>query len=162
MNKNEVLNTILGIPGAAMARQNKTNFVVIPVEDGVVKIAVGTALATDTKAHKAFNMEAAMAEYKAWEAETALKAAERANRPAKVKGPNVEAQARRDALDSLINAMPAFTELTATDIMKALEGQVSFTLTPMNVGQSAKRLVNSGVLVVTTKENDKKSYYTKA
>ena len=162
MNKNEVLNTILGIPGAAMARQNKTNFVVIPVEDGVVKIAVGTALATDTKTHKAFNMEAAMAEYKAWEAETALKAAERANRPAKVKGPNVEAQARRDALDSLINAMPAFTELTATDIMKALEGQVSFTLTPMNVGQSAKRLVNSGVLVVTTKENDKKSYYTKA
>ena len=162
MNKNEVLNTILGIPGAAMARQNKTNFVVIPVEDGVVKIAVGTALATDTNTHKAFNMEAAMAEYKAWEAETALKAAERANRPAKVKGPNVEAQARRDALDSLINAMPAFTELTATDIMKALEGQVSFTLTPMNVGQSAKRLVNSGVLVVTTKENDKKSYYTKA
>jgi hypothetical protein len=162
MNKNEVLNTILGIPGAAMARQNKTNFVVIPVEDGVVKIAVGTALAADTKTHKAFNMEAAMAEYKAWEAETALKAAERANRPAKVKGPNPEAQARRDALDALINEMPAFAELTATDIMKALEGKVSFTLTPMNVGQSAKRLVNSGVLVVTTKENDKKPYYTKA
>jgi hypothetical protein len=32
----------------------------------------------------------------------------------------------------------------------------------MNVGQSAKRLVEKGVLVATTKDNDKKSYYTKA
>ena len=42
------------------------------------------------------------------------------------------------------------------------EGKVAFTLTPMNVGQSAKRLVEKGVLVVAAKENDKKSYYTKA
>ena len=61
MNKTEVLNTILSIPGATMARTNKTNFVVIPTEDGAVKVNVGSALTTDTKNHKAFNMEAAIA-----------------------------------------------------------------------------------------------------
>lgn len=162
MNTNEILNTILAIPGAQMARSNKTNFVVIPTDDGYAKVAVGAALAKDTKSHKAFNAEAAIAEYKAHEAEKALKAAERANKPVKVKGPNPEAQARRDELDAVIGAMPSFTDCTATDIMNAIEGKVAFTLTPMNVGQSAKRLVASGVLTVGTKENDAKSYYTKA
>ena len=162
MNKNEILNTILSIPGAQMARQNKTNFVVIPAEDGIVKVAVGTALAVDTKAHKAFNMEAAIAEYKAYEAETALREAEKANKPVKVKGPNPEAQARRDELDAVISALPSFTEYTATNIMDAIAGKVAFNLTPMNVGQSAKRLVEKGVLVSATKDGDKKAYYTKA
>ena len=62
MTNVEILNTILSIPGASMARQNKTNFVVVPSEDGYVKIAVSNALAKDTKAHKAFNAEAAIAE----------------------------------------------------------------------------------------------------
>lgn len=162
MNKNEVLNTILSIPGASMARQNKSNFVAIPCEDGIVKVSVGTALAEDTKAHKAFNFEAATAEYKAWEAEAALRAAERANKPVKVKGPNPEAQARRDALDAQIAGMPAFAEYTATDIMNALKGQLADNVTVMAIGSSAKRLVEKGVLVLTTKEGDKKSYYTKA
>jgi hypothetical protein len=162
MTKNEVLSKILEMPGAQMCRANKTNFIAVPVEDGYVKVTVGTALAQDTKNHKAFNFEAAAAEYKAHEAESALKAAERANRPVKVKGPNPEAQARRDELDKVIGAMPSFTECTATDIMHAIEGKVAFTLTPMNVGQSAKRLAEKGVLAVVTKENDKKSYYTKA
>lgn len=162
MTKNEVLSTILAMPGAEMCRANKTNFVAIPVEDGYVKVTIGTALAQDTKNHKAFNFEAATAEYKAHEAESALRAAERANRPVKVKGPNPEAQARRDELDAVIGAMPAFTECTATDIMNAIEGKVAFTLTPMNVGQSAKRLVEKGILMAATKEGDKKAYYSKA
>ena len=162
MTKNDVMNVVLGITGAQMARQNKTNFVVIPAEDGIVKVAVGGVQAADTKAHKAFNLEAAVAEYKAWEAESALRKAEQASKPARVKGPNPEAQARRDELDAVIGAMPSFTDCTATDIMNAIEGKVAFTLTPMNVGQSAKRLVEKGVLVVATKDGDKKSYYTKA
>jgi hypothetical protein len=36
MTNVEILNTILSIPGASMARQNKTNFVVVPSEDGYV------------------------------------------------------------------------------------------------------------------------------
>jgi len=162
MNTNEILNKILEIPGAQMARQNKTNFVVIPTEEGYAKVAVGATLTKDTKNHKAFNAEAAIAEYKAYEAEKALKVAERANKPVKVKGPNPEAEARRNELDSVISGLPSFTEYTATNIMDAIEGKVAFTLTPMNVGQSAKRLVEKGVLAVTTKEGDKKSYYTKA
>ena len=155
MTNVEILNTILSIPGASVARQNKTNFVVIPAEEGYVKVAVSNALAKDTKAHKAFNAEAAIAEYKAYEAE-------KANRPVKVKGPNPEAQARRDELDAKITALPSFTEYTATDILNALAGQVGENVMPMQVGSSAKRLVEKGVLVATTKDGDKKTYYTKA
>ena len=160
MNKTEILNTILAIPGAQMARQNKTNFVAIPSEDGIIKVAVGTALANDTKSHKAFNLEAAVAEYKAYEAETALKAAEKANKPVKAKGPNPEAQARRDELDAKIAGLPSFTEHTATDILNALAGQVAENVLVMQVGSSAKRLVEKGVLTSEVKE--KKTYYTKA
>lgn len=162
MNTNEILNTILSIPGASMARQNKTNFVVIPTDEGFAKIAVGAALAKDTKNHKAFNAEAAIAEYKAYEAEKALKEAERANKPVKVKGVNPEAQARRDELDAKIAAMPSFTDYTATNILDAIKGQVAENVTVMAVGQSAKRLVEKGVLTVGSHEGDKKSYYTKA
>ena len=103
-----------------------------------------------------------MAEYKAWEAESALRAAERAAKPKAVKGPNPEAQAKRDELDAKITALPAFTEYTATDIFNALAGQLPENMLVMQVGSAAKRLVKAGVLTVTTKDGDKKSYYTKA
>jgi hypothetical protein len=45
--------------------------------------------------------------------------------------------------------------------MNAVEGKVAFTLTPMNVGQSAKRLVEKGVLTAGNREDDKKTYYSK-
>ena len=162
MTINEVKNVIMGIEGAAMARTNKSNFVVIPCEDGIAKIEVKAALAQDTKNHAAFNLEAAVAEYKAWEAEAALRAAERATKPKTVKGPNPEAQARRDELDAKIAALPAFTEYTATDIRKALGNSVAENVLVMQIGSAAKRLVEKGVLVASTREGDKKSYYTKA
>ena len=160
MNKNDVLSTILALEGATMCRQNKTNFIAIPCEDGIVKVSIGTALAEDTKAHKAFNFEAATAEYKAWEAEAALRAAERANKPAKVKGPNPEAEARRQALDNQIAGLPSFTDYTATDLLNALAGQVADNVTVMAVGSSAMRLVEKGVLTMTLDEK-KKKHYTK-
>ena len=161
MTKNDVLSTILSIAGAEKCRANKTNFVAIPTEDGIVKVSVGTALAEDTKNHKAFNFEAAIAEYKAWEAEGALRAAERAARPVKVKGPNPEAEARRQELDAKVSALPPFAEYTATDILNALSGQVAENVTVMAVGSSAMRLVEKGVLTVTMDEK-KKKHYTKA
>lgn len=162
MTISEILNTVLGLEGAKMGRANKTNFVVVPLEEGYAKVEIKTALAKDTKNRTAFNADAAVAEYKAWEAETALKAAERAAKPVKVKGPNPEAQARRDELDAKITALPSFTEYTATDILTALGDTVGENVLPMQVGSSAKRLVEKGVLTVTTREGDKKSYYTKA
>lgn len=161
MTNAEIISTILSMPGAQMGRANKTNFVVVPTEDGFAKVSVSVALAKDTKVHKAFNADAAIAEYKAWEAETALKAAERANKPARVKGPNPEAQARRDALDALVSALPAFADYTATDIYNALNGQIADNVTVMAVGSSAMRLVDQGVLTVTMDEK-KKKHYTKA
>lgn len=160
MNKNDVLSVILGIEGAEKCRANKTNFIAIPTEDGIVKVSVGTALAEDTKNHKAFNFEAAKESYKAWEAEGALRAAERANKPVKVKGPNPEAQARRDELDAKVASLPSFTNYTATDIMNALAGQLADNVTVMAVGSSAMRLVEKGVLSVEIVE--KKKHYTKA
>ena len=161
MNKNDVLSTIMGIPGAAMCRANKTNFVAIPTEEGYVKVSIGIALAEDTKNHKAFNFEAATAEYKAHEAEAALKAAERASKPVKVKGPNPEAEARRQELDAKVGALPSFTDYTATDIMNALAGQIAENVTVMAVGSSAMRLVDKGILTVTLDEK-KKKHYSKA
>ena len=158
MTNTEILSTILSIPGAEMARQNKTNFVVIPTDEGFVKVAVANALAKDTKTHKAFNAEAAIAEYKAYEAETALKTAERANKPVKVKGPDPEAEARRQALDAKVSALPSFTDYTATDILNALAGQVAENVTVMAVGSSAQRLVKQGVLSMTLDEKNKKHY----
>jgi len=159
MTNVEILNTILSIPGATMARANKTNFVVIPTDDGYAKVNIGTALSKDTKAHKAFNFDAAVAEFKAYEAEVALREAEKAAKPVKAKGPSPEAQARRDELDTVVKAMPAFQNFTATDIMNAM-GDLSFKPTRMAVGQCAKRLVENGVLTVEKKE--KKAYYSKA
>ena len=161
MTKNDVLSTILGIAGAEKCRVNKSNFIAIPTEDGIVKVSVGTALAEDTKNHKAFNFEAAKADYKAWEAEGALRAAERANKPVKVKGPNPEAQARRDELDAKVASLPSFTDATATDIMNALAGQIADNVTVMAVGSSAMRLVEKGILTMTMDEK-KKKHYTKA
>lgn len=161
MTNSEILSTILSMPGAQMCRANKTNFIAVPTEEGYAKVAVGTALAKDTKAHKAFNFDAAVAEYKAWEAEAALRVAERANKPVKVKGPNPEAEARRQALDNQIAGLPSFTDYTATDLLNALAGQVAENVTVMAVGSSAMRLVDKGLLTLTVDEK-KKKHYTKA
>ncbi len=160
MNTVEILNTVLSIPGATMCRSGKTNFVAIPTEDGYAKVNIGVALAKDTKNHKAFNFEAAAAEFKAYEAEVALREAEKASKPVKVKGPNPEAEARRNELDAKIAALPAFTDYTATDIMNALAGQLADNVTVMAVGSGAKRLCEKGVMTVEVK--DRKKYYSKA
>lgn len=162
MTINELKTILSGIEGAQNARANKTNFIVVPCEDGIAKVNMQVALAKDTKNHTAFNMEAAVAEYKAWEAESALKAAERAARPKAPKGPNPEAQARRDELDAKIASLPAFTEYTATDIRNALGNTVADNVLVMQVGSAAKRLVEKGVLTTSAREGDKKTYYTKA
>lgn len=161
MNMNEVLNAIMGLPGAAMARVGKTNFVVVPTEDGYVKVNVSKCLDKETKTHAAFNYDAAVAEYRAYEAEKAVKEAERAATPKRVPGPNPEAQARRDELDAKITALPHFENVTATDIFGMLAGQVDEKTTVMTVGLACKRLVENGVLTVEVDEKNKK-FYTKA
>ena len=157
MKNTEVLSTIMAIPGATMVRTNKSNYIAVPTEEGYMKVNVTVALDKDTANHKAFDFEAAKADYEVWKAMSVAKEAERAARPPRMKGPNPEAQARRDALDANITALPHFEKWTATDIMNALPDYVG---TVMAIGSSAKRLVEKGVLNV--EEIEKKSYYTKA
>ena len=161
MFMNEIVSKVMEIPGATMVRVNKTNFIAVPTESGYAKINVLTAADKDTKNHKAFNFEAAAAEYKAWEAAAALREAERASKPKTASGPNPEAQARRDELDAKIMALPSFTDYTATDLHTALVGQVPEKTTIMAVGAAAHRLVDKGSLVMTTDEK-RKPHYTKA
>lgn len=158
MNISDITKAVLKLDGATMARANKTNFVMIPTEDGYAKVEIKAAMMKDTKNHAAFNAEAAVAEYKTWEADSALKAAERATRPPK--GPSPDAQKRRDELDAKISALPAFAGYTATDIRNALAGQIADNVTVMAVGSSARRLVERGV--VTMEVTDNKPHYTKA
>ena len=159
---NEVVSAIQSLfPNAFMARQNKTNFLVVPTDEGFVKVVTSVALAKDTKAHKAFNAEAAKAEYKAYETSVALREAEKVAKPVKVKGVNPEAQARRDALDKAITEMPSFTDYTATDVTNALSGMIPENTTVMAVGSAAMRMVEQGILSVRKDEKGKK-FYTKA
>ena len=133
MNMSEITNAILSMNGACMGRVNKSNFIIVPTDDGgYVKVNVTAALAKDTKAHKAFNYDAAVAEYKVWETQNALKAAERAAKPPKEKGPNPEAQARRDALDAAIEALPAFDRVFLVSQMQAdLSGDYKAEFLPL-------------------------------
>lgn len=162
MTINEVLNTVLGMPGATMVRVGKNNFVAIPCEDGIAKVRVGTALAKETKNHQPFDFEAASAAYTEWAAAGAEKAEKRANSPKKPKGPDPEAQARRDALDAAITALPAFDMATATDIFNMLSDE-DRPATRMMVGLSLKRLAEVGLVTYVTSEDpkDTKKYYTK-
>ena len=77
-----------------------------------------------------------------------------------MKGPNPEAEARRQALDAQVASLPSFTDYTATDILNALAGKVADNVTVMAVGSSAQRFVESGLLTMTVDEK-KKKHYTK-
>lgn len=163
MTIKELTNVLMGVDGAIMGRVKNSNFVIVPLEDGgYAKVSVNKALMEDTKTHAAFNYETAVADYKAWEAAAAMREAEKASKPKTPKGPSPEAQARRDELDAMITNLPAFTEYTATDIRAALADKLPSNVLVMQVGQSARRLVEKGVLTVATHEGDKKPYYTKA
>jgi hypothetical protein len=163
MTIKELTNVLMGVDGAVMGRVKNSNFVIVPLEDGsYAKVNVSKALMEDTKTHAAFNYETAVADYKAWEAAAAMREAEKASKPKTPKGPSPEAQARRDELDAMITNLPAFTEYTATDIRAALADKLPSNVLVMQVGQSARRLVEKGVLTVATHEGDKKPYYTKA
>ena len=163
MTINELNKVIMGVEGAVMGRAKGSNFVIVPLEDGgYAKVSVSKALMESTKTHTAFDYDAATAAYKDWETAAALREAERASKPKAPKGPSPEAQARRDELDAMISGLPSFTEYTATDIRAALADKLPANVLVMQVGQSARRLVEKGVLTVTSREGDKKPYYTKA
>ena len=69
MTMQNIIDTIsTAFPGATMVRRSNSNFLAIPgdVVDGVqtyYSVKVGALLAKDTKVNKAFDFDAAVAEY---------------------------------------------------------------------------------------------------
>ena len=80
MTMNEIISTIAtACPGATMCRRPNMNFLAVPgdVVDGVqtyYAVKVSALLAKDTKVNKAFDFDAAVAEYDEYTAKQAEKA----------------------------------------------------------------------------------------
>ena len=109
--------------GATMCRRSNSNFLAVPgdVVDGVqtyYAVKVSALLAKDTKVNKAFDFDAAVAEY----AEFAAKQAEKAATPKKSSGADPAKQAakeaRKAALTEWMQNNPG--EHTCTEIKEAM------------------------------------------
>lgn len=155
----EIRNLVSSITGATMCRSKSMgNFIAIPTDEGYVSVKVGTLLAKDTKTNKAFDIEAATAEY----AEFEKAQAERAAKPHKEKVVNVEAQARRDMLDEDIVAFfdgaDADRNYTVTEIWESFPADTFKTI--MECGSACKRVASTGAIVCVTE--GRKNLYHKA
>ena len=155
----EIRNLVSSIEGAALCRSKSMgNFIAIPTDEGYVSVKVGTLLAKDTKTNKAFDIEAATAEY----AEFEKAQAERAARPHKEKAVNVEAQARRDMLDQTIatffEGADADRNYTVTEIWESFPADTFKTI--MECGSACKRFASTGAIMCVTE--GRKNLYHKA
>lgn len=145
--------------GATMCRRSNSNFLAVPgaVVDGVqtyYAVKVSALLAKDTKTNKAFDFDAAVAEY----AEFAAKQAEKASTPKKSSGADPAKQAakekRKEALAAWMKDNPG--EHTCTEIKDAMP-EVYGECVIMTVGSDAKELLLDGVLDKRTEKG--KNYY---
>jgi hypothetical protein len=162
---NEIVSTIMSIPGATFARKSKANFIAIPTginDEGnptYVKVAVSALLAKGNAKNEAFNFETAVAEYTDW-------AAKRAEKDAKPKterksGPDPEKQAAKEArMQALLNwYVNNPGEHTSKEVYDALVGEVyGEGTTAMTVGSDAKTLWERGE-ISRREEKGKKFYF---
>lgn len=109
--------------GATMCRRSNSNFLAVPgaVVDGVqtyYAVKVSALLAKDTKTNKAFDFDAAVAEY----AEFAAKQAEKASTPKKSSGADPAKQAAKEARKTALAAWMKDNpgEHTCTEIKDAM------------------------------------------
>lgn len=162
---NNVLSVLSTIPGIAPCRKGKNNFYAVPVtaEDGTVSyvaIKVSNLLTNPTEEQLAkgitpFNFEESKVDYANWKKEYDAKQ----NAPKKSKSVNTEAEARRAEQDK---AMTEYVEqnevvdMTATDLKNAIPYFAEALV--MQVGSTALRLVDAGVLTISKTEGKKKFY----
>ena len=163
MTTNEILSNVLSqFPGSALVRRSKSNFIAVPMgenEDGVMeyaKIAVGTLLSKDTKTNTAFDFDAAVAEYEAYAAEQATKAAKpKAERKSGADPEKVAAaKKRQEAIFAWLIANAG--EHTATDVKNAVDPDNTVTI--MQIGSDLKELLATGS--VQREKKDGKNYWS--
>lgn len=164
MTTTEMISNILSqFPGATMVRRSKQSFIAVPMgenEDGVMeyaKVAVSALLSKDTKTNSAFDFDAAVAEYEAYAAAQAEKAAKpKAEKkkagadPEKVAATN----ARKEAALAWLIANSG--EHTATDIKAAIDPENKVTI--MRIGSDLKELMQDGQ--IACEKHDGKNYWS--
>ena len=160
MTMQNIIDTIsTAFPGATMVRRSNSNFLAIPgdVVDGVqtyYSVKVGALLAKDTKVNKAFDFDAAVAEYD----EYATKQAEKASTPKKSSGADPAKQAAKEARKQALTEWMRENEgeHTCTEIKEAMP-EVYGECVIMTIGSDAKELFVAGVLDKRTEKG--KNYY---
>jgi hypothetical protein len=164
MTTTEMISNILSqFPGATMVRRSKQNFIAVPMgenEDGVMeyaKVAVSTLLSKDTKTNSAFDFDAAVAEYEAYAATQAEKAAKpKAEKKKSGADPEkVAAQAaRKEAALAWLIANSG--EHTATEVKAAIDPENKVTI--MQIGSDLKSLMQDGQ--ITCEKHESKNYWS--
>ena len=162
MNKNEIVSAILSqFPGATIVRKGKQNFIAVPGEvvDNVqtyYSVAVGSLLHKDTKTNTAFDFTSAAADYEAYAASVAEKAAKpKAPRKSGADPEKQAAQAaRKEAILAWLIENPG--EHTATEVKAGVECLADITI--MQVGSDLKSLFADGSIVCEKKES--KNYWS--
>ena len=144
-------------PNATMVRRSKSNFLVIPDDEGgFYSVKVGKVNMKGTEKIPPFDFESAKEEYVAWDAERAAKAASpksgRKSGPDPVK--QEEKARRQEALVAWMVLNPG--EHTCTEIKESMP-EVYGDMTVMTVGSDLKPMVESGTVEKVTHEG--KGYY---
>ena len=160
MTMNEIISAIAtACPGATMCRRSNVNFLAVPgdVVDSVqtyYAVKVSALLAKDTKVNKAFDFDAAVAEYDEYTA----KQAEKASAPKKSSGADPAKQAAKEARKKALTEWMRENEgeHTCTEIKEAMP-EVYGECVIMTVGSDAKELFVAGVLDKRTEKG--KNYY---
>ena len=160
MTMNEIISAIAtACPGATMCRRSNTNFLAIPgdIMDGVqtyYSVKVSALLAKDTKVNKAFDFDAAVAEYDDYITRQAVKASITKKPSGADPAKQAAKEARKTAVFEWLVANSGMH--SCTDIHKALpdvyEGQ-----TIMTVGSDCKALAEEGKINKTTEKS--KNFY---
>lgn len=141
MTMQNLIDTIsTACTGATMCRRSNSNFLAVPgdVVDGVqtyYAVKVSALLAKDTKVNKAFDFDAAVAEY----AEFAAKQTEKAATPKKSSGADPAKQAAKEARKAALTEWMRENEgeHTCTEVKEAMP-QVYGECVIMTVGSDLK------------------------
>ena len=164
MTTTEMISNILSqFPGATMVRRSKQNFIAVPMgenEDGVMeyaKVAVSALLSKDTKTNTAIDFDPAVAEYEAYAAGVAEKAAKpKAEKKKSGADPEKAAAqaARKEAALAWLIANSG--EYTATEVKAAIDPDNKVTI--MQIGSDLKSLMQDGQISCEKREG--KNYWS--